>query len=344
MTTIGKRRGLARLTDGQGFFSMIALDQRPPMAQAIAAARGIDMPEVTFAEMIAAKRMLVKGLSRAASAMLFDPNYAIPAAIDLMPPDTSLIVTLEDHRFQETTGGQLSRSIDNWSVDKIRRIGGDAVKLLVWYRPDAEAAVLRHQRDYVRTVGADCRRNDIPFVLELLTYTFAGASGHTAEYRQAADKRAAHVIESVREFAKPEYGVDLFKLETPVPGADLPPPDGSPAALAAAEPFAEIGKLCGAAGIPWVLLSGGVAQAEFERVLRYACAAGAQGFLAGRTIWLDAIRDHFPDEARVVAALGASVPQRLDPLRAIVAETARPWRFGEPVRASREGEFAMAYV
>ena len=37
------------------------------------------------------------------------------------------------------------------------------------------------------------------------------------------------VLDSVREFAKPEYGVDLFKLEAPLPGASLPAPDGSAA-------------------------------------------------------------------------------------------------------------------
>ena len=35
------------------------------------------------------------------------------------------------------------------------------------------------------------------------------------------------MIESLREFAKPEYGVDLLKLESPLAANDLPRPDGS---------------------------------------------------------------------------------------------------------------------
>src|SRR5690606_40537429 len=58
--------------------------------------------------------------------------------------------------------------IDNWSVEKIRRIGGDAVKVLAWYRPDASEDVIAHQQAFVRAVGAECRRYDIPYVLELL--------------------------------------------------------------------------------------------------------------------------------------------------------------------------------
>jgi tagatose 1,6-diphosphate aldolase len=41
------------------------------------------------------------------------------------------------------------------------------------------------------------------------------------------------VIESVSEFAKPEYAVDLLKLESPLAPNDLPVRDGNVAAKAA---------------------------------------------------------------------------------------------------------------
>ena len=49
-------------------------------------------------------------------------------------------------------------------------MGGDAVKVLAWYRPDAEAAINAHQQRFVCEIGDQCRRNDIPYVLELLVY------------------------------------------------------------------------------------------------------------------------------------------------------------------------------
>jgi tagatose 1,6-diphosphate aldolase len=110
------------------------------------------------------------------------------------------------------------------------------------------------------------------------------------------------VIESVREFARSEYGVDLLKLDSPLATNGLPRRDGSAAAKAAQQEFDAIGEICSAHEIPWVLLSGGAAHDKFERVLEYAYAAGAGGFLAGRTIWLDAMRDHFPDLAAVSSA------------------------------------------
>ncbi len=99
--------------------------------------------------------------------MLFDPNFAVPAAIDVLPARCGLIMTLEEHRTEETTGGRKSRAIANWSVEKIRAMGGDAVKVLAWYRPDADAAVNEHQKRFVREIGEQCAHHDIPYVLEL---------------------------------------------------------------------------------------------------------------------------------------------------------------------------------
>lgn len=345
MTSTGKQRGLARLADSDGHFTMVALDQRPPMLQAIGKARGISPDQVDFADMLAAKRMLVQALAEEASSMLFDPNFAVPAALDILPARTGLIVTLEEHRFLDTPGGRLSRSIDNWSVEKIRRMGGDAVKVLAWYRPDASPEVLAHQRDYVRTVGEECRRHDIPYVLELLVYPFPDSARHTIDYVESADKRADLVIESVREFAKPEYGVDLYKLETPLPAASLPAQDNSAASREAAAAFDEVGAICAEAGIPWVLLSGGAETQQFKRVLSYSYAAGAQGFLAGRTIWLDAIQSHFPDEQAVLNGLrkqGLTILQDLGDLTRSEAKPFRPRYDFSGV--DREGAYACAYA
>lgn len=345
MTTIGKIRGLTRLCDDDGHFTMVALDQRPPLIAAIAKAKGIDPAKVGFDDMLAAKRLLVKGLARDASSMLLDPNFALPAAIDILPAKTGLIVTLEEHRFEETPGGRKSRSIDNWTVEKIRRLGGDAVKVLAWYRPDASPEVLAHQKAYVRTVGAECRRHDIPYVLELLVYPFPESTNHTTDYVESADKRAELVIDSVKEFAKPEYGVDLFKLETPVSGAALPELSDDTASRDAASAFEAVGSISRDAGIPWVMLSGGVAPGQFERVLRYSYAAGAQGFLAGRTIWLDAVESNFPDETAVLASLESDGKQRLASLTALTRKSATPWRpdydFSDIIR---EGDLATIYA
>lgn len=346
MLALGKTRGLQRLADENGHFCMVALDQRPPLFQAIAAARGVSPAEVPFEDMITAKRLLVQNLAPHCSSMLFDPNYAVPAAIDILPPACGLIVTLEDHRTEETEGGRKSKVIANWSVEKIRRMGGDGVKVLAWYRPDAAPDVLAHQKAFVREIGEDCRKHDIAYVLELLVFPFLGTAGHTIDYVESPTKLPELVIESVREFAKPEYGVDLLKLESPLAADSLPPRDGSPAAIEAQRSFDAIGKICADAGIPWVLLSGGAAPERFERVLEYAYAAGAGGFLAGRTIWLNSIRSHFPDTEAVGKSLALEGVAVLDSLSRLTTAKGTAWVAEPPAfdGIHGEGDFAASYA
>ena len=63
MKSIGKVRGLARLADSEGHFRMVALDQRPPLFDAIAQARSVSKDEVRFDEVTAVKRLLVQALA-----------------------------------------------------------------------------------------------------------------------------------------------------------------------------------------------------------------------------------------------------------------------------------------
>jgi tagatose 1,6-diphosphate aldolase len=345
MRTIGKNRGLARLADADGHFRMVALDQRPPLFEAIAQAKGIARDQVEYADVTAAKRLLVEALAPRCSSMLFDPNFAVPAAIDLLPARCGLIMTLEEHRVEETPGGRKSRAIANWSVEKIRAIGGDAVKVLAWYRPDADPAINEHQKRFVREIGEDCARYDIPYVLELLVYPFLGSANHTPDYVESPGKLPQLVIESVREFAKTDYGVDLLKLESPLAANDLPPSDASAAAQAAQREFDAIGEICEARRMPWVLLSGGVAPEKFERVVDYAYAAGAGGFLAGRTIWLDAVRRYFPDRNAVAASLRKDGVAVLERLSELTKANANPWTAHFPAFSDikQEGDFARAY-
>ena len=72
--TPGKQWGLRRLASAEGFFSMVAIDQRPPIEQLVAQARGIARSEVTFADIALCKRWLAQGLAPHAGALLVDPN------------------------------------------------------------------------------------------------------------------------------------------------------------------------------------------------------------------------------------------------------------------------------
>ncbi len=341
---LGKQWGLRRMATAEGHFAMVALDQRPPIQNLVAAKRGIAPSGVAFKDMIDVKRTIVRSVAGHASAVLFDPNYAYPAAIDVLPAHTGLVLTLEDHRFEDTSGGRRSHSIRDWSVEKIKRAGADGVKVLAWYRPDAAPEVLAHQKKYVEAIGRECMKHDIAYVFELLVYPFPNRASHTTDYVKSPEKMPELVIGSVREFADPKYGIDLFKLESPLPGATLPERDGGAAQHKAQAGFDEMGRICKEAGIPWVMLSAGVTSPQFVRVMEYAYAAGANGFLAGRAIWLEAMQ-HFPDLEKCAAQLGVQGAATLEELDALTRRSGQAWR-PEYARLSdlhAEGEFCAAY-
>ena len=312
----GKLRSLRRLADPGGFFTMLAVDQRAPIMGRIEAVHG----RVVDVEVVAVKRALLAALAPAASAVLCDPIWAYPFGHELVAPGQGLIVTLEDHRHEDGPGGRRTRAIPGWSVEKIKRMGADGVKVLAYYRPDAAPEVVVHQQAFVRTVGAACRRFDLPFVLELLVHPLAGAAQDPIE---DPARRAELVLASVRTFAAPEFEVDLFKLESPVAPAALPDPEAAEATSVQAL-FDELGR---AAGRPWVLLSAGATAADFQRALTFALRAGASGFLAGRAIWWQAYQ-HYPDLEAMATALQADSLPYLRRLGSITAAQGRPWRGG----------------
>ncbi len=322
MTTLspGKLWGLRRMADASGRFKMVAVDQRPPIKNPIKAARGL--PEAPYEDVAGFKLMLVEELQADASAMLLDPHFALPRGFSILSPARGLIVTLEDSIFRETPGGRLSSEIDDWSVEKIKRCGADAVKVLAWYRPDADLAVNLAQQDFVRRIGAACARYDIPFVFELLVYPLAKDTHQTTDYVEMQGKHADHVLDSVREFARPDYGVDLFKLESPVPARGI----GEADRAATQALFDEMGRL---SGRPWVMLSAGAGMDEFRTVLDYAYAAGASGYLAGRAIWAEPFRA-FPDWGAIRAGLRATSRPYMAELNALTDARATPW-FDHPL-------------
>ncbi len=314
----GKLWGMRRMADAGGRFKMTAVDQRPPIKGPIARHYGTE--EAPYEDVARFKALLIQTLQGQSSAMLLDPHFAIPVGLGDLSPAKGLIVTLENSIFQDAGAGRLSSEIDDWSVNKIKRMGGDAVKVLAWYRPDADAAINARQQDFVKRIGEACARYDIPFLFELLVYPLASDAHQTRDYVEMSGKRADDVLASVEEFARAEYGVDVFKLESPVT-ANAVPGVGNEGWEAVQATFDEMGRL---AGRPWVMLSAGAGKAAFRNILSHAYRAGASGYLAGRAIWLDAF-GHFPDWERMRADLAGEAVAYMRDLNALTDAEATPW-------------------
>lgn len=122
--TAGKMWGMRRLADRAGRWKMIAIDQRAPLMQPIAARRQVK--EAPYEDLAAVKAAVTRHLSPHGTAMLLDPNFAYPRCIGEMAATTGLCLALEHHVTDERPEGRRSTTIPGWSVGKIRRIGGDA--------------------------------------------------------------------------------------------------------------------------------------------------------------------------------------------------------------------------
>jgi len=333
----GKLVNLQRLTDAAGRFKMLAIDQRDSLRNALAKATGVTPKDVTYGDLAATKAVITEVLAPHSTATLVDPMYGLPRAVKLIPGDVGLLVAAEETGYEPAgpnSRQRKSRLINGWTVAKAKRAGANAVKLLIYYNPEAASDVLRHQQDLVRHVGTECQREDLPFLLEVVTYPIEEPSADTPEF---ARRRPQQTIQSAQEFSRDEYHVDILKLEFP---GDLKYSreycragfDGKerPALFSLEEAQAHCRELNEAAARPWVILSGGVDIKEFLVNLGLAVAAGASGFLCGRAIWKDVV-PKYPDIAAMRAFLRAQGVDNFTRANA-AAERARPWfahpRFG----------------
>ncbi len=288
---------------------MLAADQRGAMRALLTSSLG-RAPD--FAEVCALKRGIVEGLAGEASAVLIDPEYGLPAVLPVLPGRTGLIVTVDASDYESTAGGRKTRIVADWGVGKAKRLGADAIKLLVFYHPLADKKVLDHQHDLLRRIGDDCARYDIAFMLEPLIYPM-----DTDQAAYARD-RAQLVVDSTLALSDPAFQVDIYKLESPLPAVGLA---GDAAGRTRLAELFEL--MTDRLPAPWVILSAAAAPEDFAAVLAAACSAGAGGYLAGRSIWKTAA-EAFPDRQEMQRLLHGTCVPYMRELNALTDRLATP--------------------
>ena len=313
--TIGKIRGLQQISDQAGILAMCAMDHRGSLQRLIDPATP---DRVTARSLTEYKRDLTEFLAPEATAVLLDPVFgaAHSIAVGALPGHVGLLVSLEESGYDVAAQGRVTTLLPGWSVEKIKRMGASAVKILLYYRPDlVESAA--SQQAVTRQVAEDCRRADIPFLLEPIAYAMDERDRDPAAFAQ---RKTDLVVESARQLTG--LGLDVLKAEFP---ADMGYEKDEGRLRAACERLNE------ATQVPWILLSAGVTFEDFARQVQIACQAGASGFLGGRAIWEEAA--HLPDARERRQWLGTVGAERVRSLRDIAASFGRPWwrKWGDKV-------------
>lgn len=320
----GKIRGLQRVTSEAGFFEICALDHLSDFAELLAS----DPASVTFADVVAAKDTLVRALSPSVSAFLLDARYGLHAiATGALPGTTGLMSAIEDEDYSIPEGPRRTRYRAGWSLRQIKLAGVDVAKLLWFYRPDGDAETAEHQRYVVRSLADECARLSLPLVVEPIWYPLPGEDPSSGDWRAA---RVEGILASA--FEANALGVDMLKVEFPGYVDSQPGRDNAAAACK---------ELDSGVTVPWVILSAGVGYADFRTQVEIACRAGASGYLAGRSIWRDAVSTHEPGER---AAAIQAARARLDELNAVTRANGRPYvpahSLPDALQAMPDGWFA----
>lgn len=301
----GKIRGLQRVTTQAGFFEICALDHLSDFAELLSP----EPSSVTFADVVTAKDDLVKALSPSVSAFLLDARYGLHTiATGSLPGTVGLMSTIEDEDYSPPNGPRRTRHREGWSLRQIKLVGADVAKLLWFYRPDVDAATAEHQRYVLHSLSDRCANLSLPLVVEPIWYPVAGEDPSTDAWKQA---RIEGIVASAVEANS--LGIDMLKVEFP---GDVDTETGRERAAAACK------ELDAGIDVPWVILSAGVGYDDFKSQVSIACTAGASGYLAGRSIWRDAVSQHEPT-ARAAAIDAAR--SRLDELNAVTRANGRPF-------------------
>ncbi len=281
----GKLKHMKALSNKDGIIAAAAMDQRGSLQKSIASAKGVDAKAVTPEMMSEFKTAVTKILTPHATAILLDPEFGLAAA-KARASNAGLLLAYEETGYDNSQPGRLPDLLPHVSVKRIVDWGADSVKILIYYSPFDDPGVNDIKHAFVERIGAECEFYQIPFFLEFVGYDPKGGNEKGLDF---AKIKPQVVIGSMKEFTKPQYNVDVLKVEVPVNAEFV---EGSAVykgekAYTRAEALAYYRQGAEVATKPFIYLSAGVSNEQFVESLNMAKEAGTDfsGVLCGRATW-----------------------------------------------------------
>ncbi len=285
----GKKLHMHKLSNKDGVIAAAAMDQRGSLAKSLAAAKGVTPKEVSQEMMEQFKVAVVRALTPHATAILLDTEFGLPAAA-ARASNAGLLLAYEKTGYDANTAGRLPDLLPDLSVMRIKELGADAVKILLYYTPFDDVKINDIKHRFIERIGAECQDQQIPFFLEFIGYDHNGVDEKSLEY---AKSKPGIVMATMKEFSNPRYQVDVLKVEVPVNAEYV---EGSSVykgqkAYTRAEALDYYRQSADITSLPFIYLSAGVSNDQFTESLAMAGEAGTafSGVLCGRATWKDAI-------------------------------------------------------
>lgn len=284
--TPGKIAGLKAVSDDRGVIAAVAMDQRGLLKNMIA--RELGVSEAPAAMMSEFKQLVAETLTKYASSILLDLEFGLEAAKHIN--GKGLLLAYEHAGYSPDKPERLPSLSEGWSAMRLKEVGANAVKILVYYTPFEKEWVNDRKKAWLERIGAECKTVDIPYFLEFLGYDVHGEGEASIEY---ARRKPEIVLKSMEEFTKARYGADVLKVEVPIQMAFV---EGTKAFKGQkVHTRAEAMEITRAAAAltdkPIVYLSAGVSSPVFIETLELAAESGVKfhGVLGGRATWQDGV-------------------------------------------------------
>ncbi len=286
---------LSAIQSDQKMIGLCELDTAPQIANLL----GLDLSLPENEKLI--KELLIdigKIAGRHLTGFVLDPIYSF----DLIKHDgraglVSRLTTLNE----DTDPLRVPTLIPEYGLEEMRQ-NYSLAKLELYYHPREEEAL--QKKKFLAEIYDYCSYLDIDLLLKLIIYT-------PAEQEFSQEVFQADQLQAVQELHKM---ADVFALQYP-----LEP-------LASATVTAELDS-------PWILMSQNQSYEEYKSALRVCLNNGAQGFLAGNSLWKEMgsfkLKDKSPDLEKIRQFIQTTLRDQMIELMRISNEAAEPGDAGD---------------
>ena len=315
-----KMDALNRLSNEKGLIEALAIDQRGSLKKMIAAST-----MATGEEIVEFKQVASQELTPYASAILLDPEYGLPAT-KVRDENCGLLLAYEKTGYDTTIPGRMPDLLESWSVSRLKEAGADAIKFLLYYDPDEPATINKLKHVFVERLGSECLGEDIPLFVEIVTYDTEIIDANSAAFARVKPHK---VLESMIEFSKPQYHIDVLKMEVPVNMNYVEGFAENEVVYSKKEALGYFKKQSELTELPFIFLSAGVSTKLFQETLEFAKEAGSKfnGVLCGRATWREGVK---PFAAKGEAAgrdwFATQGKENIETLNEIVDRCGTSWR------------------
>ncbi|WP_069789220.1 tagatose-bisphosphate aldolase, partial [Streptococcus pasteurianus] len=223
-----------------------------------------------------------------ASSILLDPEYGLPAS-KVRDANAGLLLAYEKTGYDATTTSRLPDCLVEWSAKRLKEEGADAVKFLLYYDVDGDEYVNLQKQAYIERIGAECKAEDMPFFLEILTYDENITDNTSVAFAKVKPHK---VNEAMKVFSDDRFGIDVLKVEVPVNMKYVEGFADGEVVYTKEEAAKAFKDQEAASHLPYIYLSAGVSAKLFQETLVFAAESGAKfnGVLCGRATWAGSVQ------------------------------------------------------